>query len=857
MLLSYTWSKSRIAALACVGGDAMPSRRMPERVETALSRTLGEYVAQRGYTQHRLAHEAGVPRATINHWLTGKVEWPYFEDQVLRVAMALGLRRGQVNRLLRSAGFGHLDSTLRSGADPELKALLQHWDTSTRNNLPVVLTSFIGRDDEVERLAEMLCGPDVRLLTLTGPGGSGKTRLGLQVATEVLDTFPDGVFFVPLAQVSVPEQVAPTVLRALGLADAPGMSPGEQLALYLQARRLLLVLDNLEQVVAAGPGIVHLLHYAPHVRALVTSRVPLRVSGEHEWPVRPFPLPEAGHDPATNPAVSLFSARATAVNPTFQQSSDTMDAIVTICSRLDGLPLAIELAAARCRTMTPGEILAGFPSLLDLGSDGPRDAAQRHQTLRATVRWSEQLLGTAERRLFARLSVFSGGWTEEAATAICTSTDSNGTAVRNGLATLREASLIEWTGDGTTARYSMLETIREYAREQLDTAGETSQLRYRHAAWFLALAEERPLFIPESRPDDWYERIERDLDNLRAALGWASEAGEHTLLARIVGALWPFWHEFQQATEGRRWVDLALQRQHELPPELRAELLTAASTHAMNQGDFTTGIPVLHQSLTLWKELGNTHGQAIVLQQMAWGAYARGAFEEALETFAEALKQWRALGERLGIARGLSDYGFHLYTCGSFEAADVYIEEAHALFIHPDNSPEDMLLGLARTQTDRGLSALLRGDAVTAAPLLNEAIEHLQRTRGSYLLPAVVFYHATALCLLGDLAGAASQYRAALLARERAGDVFGVSLCLLGFAAVAHRRNEPERAALLCGAVHNLQQQVGIALAPTVQALYDSEVALVLAQLTSEAFHANFARGEALTVPEAIALALQ
>src|SRR5215204_5303846 len=467
---------------------------------------------------------------------------------------------------------------------PPLRTLDAHG-----NNLPVQPTPLVGREREIREVAERVRSEEVRLITLTGPGGTGKTRLGLQAAADVLEEFSDGVFFVALATITEPEFVASTIALALGVKESAEQSLMKSLKNYLRDKRLLLVLDNFEQVLEGAPLVGELLGACPKMKVLAKSRIPLRLYGEQEYLVRPLALP----DPKVMPllevltqyeAVRLFVQRARAVKADFKVTNDNAPAVAEICARLDGLPLAIELAAARTRVLPPQKMLERLGNRLKLLKGGPRDLPTRQQTLRGTIDWSYELLEEEEKILFGRLSVFSGGRTLEAIEEIC---DPEGELeALEGVESLLEKSLLrQEEGVEGEPRFVMLETVHEYAREKLQESGEEQEIKRAHAHYFLTLAEEAD---PELKgPDqlEWFERLEAEHDNIRAALSWALERNEAELALRLGGALWWFWLVRGYHSEGRRWLEEALATDERRSPEVRAMALAGAGALALEQGD--------------------------------------------------------------------------------------------------------------------------------------------------------------------------------------------------------------------------------------------------------------------------------
>ena len=476
-------------------------------------------------------------------------------------------------------------------------------------SLPTALTSFIGRTKEVEQVEALLA--DARLVTLTGPAGTGKTRLGLHVTERMADTFDHGVDFVSLASVTDPGLVASTIAQALDFEPPGAMSPMERLKRGLQNQDRLLVLDNFEQVAAAASVIAELLRACPRLRVLATSRVPLHVSGEQEVPVPPLDLPDAleGDDldaVQAAPAVALFVERARAVDPDFALTSENAPAVAELCQRLDGLPLAIELAAARVKLLAPQALLTRLEGRLDLLTGGPRDHPERHQTLRHAIAWSYDLLDEAHRQLFRRLAVFVGGCTLEAIEAV------GRDVPLDRVAALVDHSLLRREpGPEGEPRFSMLETIRAYGIEQLEQHGDLDTARRAHALYVLDVAEQAAGELTGADQAAWLNRLESEHGNLRVALRWALDQGEDATALRLGAALWRFWLVRGHLIEGRQWLETILAATDpSVAPMVRAQVLNAMGTFAHNQGDNREARNFLQDGLRLWRALDDEQGQA-------------------------------------------------------------------------------------------------------------------------------------------------------------------------------------------------------------------------------------------------------
>ncbi len=499
------------------------------------------------------------------------------------------------------------------------------------HNLPIQPTPLIGREREIAVVQQLLLREDVRLLTLTGPGGSGKTRLGLHAAAGLSNHFIDGIFFVDLAPISDAELVVPTIAQTLGVKESPTRPMLEQLQAYLQEKLLLLVLDNFEQVVSAAPRLSDLLARCSHLKLLVTSRTLLHLAAEYEFAVPPLSLPDLNHltDLVTlsqNEAVALFIARAQALKPDFQVSNASAPAVAEICTRLDGLPLAIELAATRIKLLPPPALLARLDRRLAVLTSGVRDAPARQQTLRRTIDWSYQLLDAGEQRLFRRLSVFAGGCTLQALEEISAALDTQTPTVSalDGVASLIDKSLLrQIEQEAAEPRLVMLETIREYGQEALEASGEAEATHQAHAAYYQALAEAAKQTWNGPQQAMWFTRLEQEHDNLRAAMNWLLEQREAELALQMGTALWWFWYAQEHLHEGWNVLERALEKSERVATPPRARALWATGSLAASLGHVERGEVLCQESLALSREIGDTQGMGNATFHLAHIAFAR------------------------------------------------------------------------------------------------------------------------------------------------------------------------------------------------------------------------------------------
>jgi predicted ATPase/class 3 adenylate cyclase len=735
---------------------------------------------------------------------------------------------------------------------PPLKTL----DTQP-NNLPLQLTSFVGRERELTALRTLL--QQARLVTLVGPGGTGKTRLALEAAAEALDGFPDGVFFVDLTPLGDPGLVAQTIARAQGLRDNEGRSHEEALRAFLRDKHRLLVLDNFEHLLEAAPLVADLLQACPHVRVLVTSREPLRLRGEQLYPVAPLGV-AAGETPARtlvqSEGVQLFVERARARQPDFALSDAIVATVAAICTRLDGLPLAIELAAAHLRLLPPEALLARLERRLPLLVGGARDAPARQRTLRDTIGWSYELLTSLEQVLFRRLAEFAGGWTLDAAEAVWGVEGDAGVAVLEGLESLIDKSLVHRAeaAEGEP-RFGMLETVREFAREQVEAHGEAEALRGRHLTSFLALAETAEPHLTSATREPWLTRLDAEQDNLRAALGWAVETGDVISALRLAGALQWYWFFRGRLSEGRRWLERALALPGAEDRTVgRAKALAGAWWLAFEQGERRARLPQLEECVAIWRQVGDTRGLAHALVFLGL-AQRHGDATALCACFEESTALFRAMDDRWGLAHALYFYVAALGTSRNYaqqplaDGPDVrsLIAQSHALFRELDDP-----WGLGGTLWQRGMVAAQEGDIATAHTLLGESLAQSRRAQDAWRITATLATLADLAVTAGDLAGAVALYQESLATARELSEMEAIETCLTGTAQVLWKHGRPAVAVRMLATVESVLDLAGLAAESHSRRRLASATAPLRVELGEEAFAAAWKDGRALSLEQAI-----
>ena len=773
-------------------------------------------------------------------------------------------------------------------------------ERAARVRLPASPVALIGREREPAAVQALLRRTEVRLLTLTGPGGTGKTRLALRVAEELSERFADGAHLVALAPITDPALVPSAIASALGIGEAAGRPLEESLEVYLRDRELLLVLDNFEQVASAPPLLVRLLGACPRVKLLVTSRAHLRISAEHTYELPPLALPDLEGHPRPEEirdveAVRLFAERARAARADFELTEENAPAVAEICRRLDGLPLALELAAARVRLLPPVAILARLERGLTLLTGGAIDLPPRQRTLRATLDWSYDLLDGPERRLLRRLAVFAGGCELRAAEAVCRSEGEPD--VLEGISSLVDKSLVRGARRaGAEPRFGMLETVREYALEKLEQSGEAEEVRERHARYYLALAETADLGFRGREQGRWLDRLEAEHDNLRAALTWSLERAESgvdratDLEVRLAGALGAFWLRRSHHTEGRRWLERSLT----LPaasPSATAKALESLGLLSAIQGDSGRAIAALEESLALHRESGDPRRIAWTLSGLGGVVLDRGDHERGASLCAEALGLFRSAGDVVGTAEALHRLGDLARERGDHARAEEYLREALRLY---RSGGEDG--GVAWALNGLGDVALKQGDPHLAQARYRESLALLETLGQAWGVAIVLCNLGTAALRSGDPAGAAEAFERGLALSRRAENAGTITQALGGLAAVARSRGDderaaelyreglglsrglgaaagiapvleelagvlvvrdPRRAARLFGAVESVRDTAGASAARDDQPRYDRDVEAARAALGEEAFAAAWTEGRAMALDRAVASALE
>ena len=779
------------------------------------------------------------------------------------------------------------------------RALSSAYVTAYRSSplrmLPAQLTPLIGREQEVAAGCALLRRPEVRLVTLTGTGGIGKTRLALQLATELTSDFTDGASFVSLASVSDPDLVLPTIAQAFGLKETTGQSWLDLLQVFLRHKHCLLVLDNFEQVATAAPPLVTLLQACPRLKVLVTSRTLLHISGQYNFPVAPLSVPDLKHLPdhtslAQYAAVALFAQRAQTLRPDFQLTATNARAVAELCVRLDGLPLAIELASARIPLLSPQALLSRLSQRFMVLTGGGQDAPPRQQTLRNTIAWSYDLLDAEEQQLLRRLSVFVDGCTLEGVEGLYQALGQQMLKVFDGLASLVDKNLVRQSEqeDGEP-RFGMLETIREFAQDALTACGETEATRQAHALYYLRFAETAELALQGSQDALWFARCEQEYANLRTAMHWLLERGAIELALRLGAALWGFWWIQERLQEGWHLLEQALAQSEGVSVPVRAKAFATAGRLAGYQGNTERGERLCQEGLALARQDGDTRGimqatfhlaevlymkgdlvlsrglfeESLELAQktgdqlfMAWAPHSlahfplrQGDYDRARQLAEESLRHFRKLGVKHGICHALFLVAGALVRQGNLASAQALVEEG--LVLSRELGHDRMYMANIQGEIN-----LLQGDLSTARLLFEKSLVYFQERANEKQAGWVLSCLGKVSAMQGDYQAAQAYYEASLLRNgevERSLVPLDIPPALEGLAAAVAAQGNAAWAARLWGTAEALREARKDSLAPVYRPDYERAVAAARIRLGEQRFAAAWAEGRTMTPDQVLA----
>ena len=778
----------------------------------------------------RIALHTGEPRLAEDN---------YYGQAVSRCARVRGLANGG-QTLLSSATMELVRDDLPAGASgrdlgahrlkdfPRPETVFQlthpdlpdnfpplHSDEARSDNLPLQLTTFVGREREITEISELLSS--IRLVTLVGPGGCGKTRLAIEVGRQLLGEFEDGVHLVTLASLGDSSLVVSRIAQSVGLQESAGEAPFEGLANFLRDKNMLLILDNFEGVIGAAALISELLAECPDIKVLATTRASLRISSEHEFQVPPLELPELDYLPdiaelARHSAVELFVERAQAIKADFALTNANARIIAEICHRLDGLPLAIELAAVRVKLLPPAVLLDRLSSRLDLLTGGPRDLPARQQTLRNAIDWDYTLLEPAEQTLFRRLAVCRGGLSLDAAAAVAAAAGQVGIDLFDGLDSLVGKSLLrQMPSLENEPRFGMLQTIREYALDVLDGTDESDVTRQAHATFYLGLAEKASEQLRGPDQVRWLEALEFDHDNLQDALEWSKQNDDWGVLLRLTAAMSYFWSIRGYVSEGRMWTKIALERTKGVISLHRARVLAGGAMLARARVDYAEARRLLEECIEAQRQLGDEAGVAFSIKDLGNLEVDQGNIEGAEKLYSESLAEWRRLGEQEGIAQTLNNLGF---------------------------------------------IAQIQGDQAKAMKLLEESLVLFRQLRDKQGIARALMNIAVSTRELGDNERAVRLSRESLVLWRQLGDKWDVADCLEDLAGELHELGLHHQSAVIYGGAEALRWAIGAPRPPVEQESYERRVDTVHEALGDAGFSEAWARGSAMRMEEIIDYAL-